>query len=194
MQDFNRRVRVIIVTDGDLSAQRAVETAAGDMNLFVLKMSAGNPTRLTGEQVFDYIIQAPYEPVVVMVDDKGQVGMGPGEKVIEYLLNRREQIIILGVVAVASDSRVRGIKVDFSINAYGKIVDGPVNKKGQPERFKHHWLEGDTVEILRKYPELLVVGCGDLGKMDDNDAAQYGAFVTSRCFQEILERSRTPDV
>ncbi|MDD2585400.1 MAG: stage V sporulation protein AE [Syntrophomonadaceae bacterium] len=191
MTDLNTRVRVIIVTDGDLTAQEAVETAANDLNLFVLKATGGNPTRLTGSQVLNQILQAPYDPVIVMVDDKGQQGTGPGEKVIEYLLNYPYQVKILGIVAVASDSRVRGVEVDFSIDAEGKVVKGPVKKDGTREKPKNRRLEGDTVEILKKYPELLVVGCGDLGKMQASDIAAYGAFVTSRCFQEILERSRT---
>ncbi|MGI6412433.1 MAG: stage V sporulation protein AE [Syntrophomonadaceae bacterium] len=185
--------RVIIVTDGDSTAQEAVEIAAHDLNLYMLKLSGKPPSALSEDTVLQLILQAPYEPVVVMVDDNGQKGRGPGENLIEYLINHDDCLNIIGVVAIASNTPVeRGIKVDFSVNAKGQVVNAPVDKDGIEEPPKHKLLEGDTVEILKNHPQLLVIGCGDPGKMNYRDTVSYGAFVTSRCFQEILERSEIP--
>lgn len=185
----NRCNRVIIVTDGDSTAQRAIQTAVRDLGLYLVKMSGGNPTPISGPEVMELILTAPCEPVVVMADDRGDKGLGNGEQVMEYLLEHQEQIEVIGVVAVASETRVWGIEVDFSVNLDGEVVAGPVKKNGQEERPGAKRLEGDTVGILQRYPELLIVGCGDIGKMAGRDAVEDGAFVTSRCLQEIIERS-----
>ncbi|NLB88783.1 MAG: stage V sporulation protein AE [Syntrophomonadaceae bacterium] len=187
-----KKVRVIIVTDGDVTAQKAIKTAAHDLNLYPLMMSGGNPTPLTGEKILELILKAPYDPVVVMADDKGFIGRGYGEQVIDFLMSR-DEIQVLGVIAVASDTKVYGVEVDCSINADGQVVRGPVNKYGYEEKAGNKRLEGDTVEVLKKYPEVFVVGCGDIGKNEDYDSVEYGAFITSRALQEILER-RTPFV
>lgn len=185
------RVRVIIVTDGDETAKKAVEIASRDLGLFPLKITAGNPTNLNGKEVLNCILQSPKEPVVVMVDDGGEKGMGPGERVIEYLINYPEQVKILGLVAVASDARVKGVEVDCSVTCDGRLTRSPVNKYGQEEKKGHYRLEGDTVEVLRKHSQLLIIGCGDPGKMNGHDAVKHGAAVTRKCFQEIIEGSRT---
>lgn len=185
------RVRVIIVTDGDETAKKAIEVAAQALSLFPLKITAGNPTRLTGKEVLNYILQSPYEPVVVMVDDNGEKGMGPGERVIEYLLSCPEQVKILGLVAVASDARVEGVVVDRSVTYDGRVTIKPVDKYGREEKIGHYRLEGDTVEVLRKHSRSLIIGCGDPGKMNGYDAIKHGAAITRKCFQEILEGSRT---
>lgn len=186
------KVRVIIVTDGDITAQKVVKMAATDLNLYPLMMSGGNPTPLTGPEVLKMVLEAPYDPVVIMADDKGFIGKGKGEQIIDYLMHSNE-IQVLGVVAVASDTKVRGIEVDCSVTANGEIVRRPVDKSGYEERPGNKRLEGDTVEVLKKYPELFIVGCGDLGKMAGYDDIKYGAFITSKSLQEILER-RTPVV
>ncbi|MEN6463434.1 MAG: stage V sporulation protein AE [Syntrophomonas sp.] len=181
--------QVIIVTDGDLSAQLAVERAAFELGLYFLQVTGGNPTRLSGPEVVQHILRAPHDPVVVMADDKGRRGLGPGEMVVDHILKCPE-VAILGVVAVASDTRVRGVVVDFSVTADGRLVKGPVDKNGWEEQLDHHRLEGDTIEIFRHHPELLVLGCGDLGKMGGRDAVEHGAMITRKCFEEILLRSK----
>lgn len=184
------RVRVIIVTDGDWTARQAVKTASHSLGLYPLKVAAGNPMPLSGPLVLKQILQAPREPVVVMVDDKGHKGVGAGERVIEYLLHQSDQIEVLGVIAVASNSRVRGAWVDYSVTADLQVVkDHPVSKEGALEPPRHRRLEGDTVQILDRYPDLLVVGCGDPGKMDGLDRAGNGAEVTRKCLELILEGS-----
>lgn len=42
--------KVILVTDGDLVAKKAVETASRNIGARCISCSAGNPTRLSGEQ------------------------------------------------------------------------------------------------------------------------------------------------
>lgn len=184
------KVRVIVVTDGDRTAQQAVEAAAHELQLCPLRISAGNPTILSGPEILAHILQAPREPVVVMVDDKGHKGIGPGERVIEYLVHNQEDIEILGVVAVASHSSVYGTRVDYSVTAELEIIKGePVTKDGHCTSPRHHRLKGDTVQILNKYPQLLVVGCGDPGKMNGVDNAVQGAEVTKKCLELILKGS-----
>ncbi|HEX3011294.1 MAG TPA: stage V sporulation protein AE [Syntrophomonadaceae bacterium] len=181
-------VRIIIVTDGDASAQQAVETAALKLGLYPLMATGGNPTHLSSSETLKYIFEAPYDPVVVMADDRGKKGMGPGERIMEQLLHH-PCLQVLGVVAVASDTRVRGVAVDKSVTIDVKTVEGPVDKHGYEEIKKHHRLEGDTVEILRHYPDLFIIGCGDLGKMDGRDSVKHGACITEQCFREILKHA-----
>lgn len=180
--------RVIIVTDGDKTAEKAVYRASLNVGAYPLTLSAGNPTSLTGQELTTLIMTAPHDPVVVMLDDRGEVGKGRGESALEYLLNH-EEIQVLGVVAVASDTkRARGIRVERCVTREGRISYGPVDKDGVPEEEGHCLLEGDTVEILNRYPGIKVVGCGDLGKMDGRDNYRDGAAITTRCFQEILNQ------
>lgn len=181
-------VPVIIVTDGDEAARGAVETACCDLDLFFLKLSAGNPTPLSGPEAINYVLQAPRAPVVVTVDDHGQPGVGRGEEVMECLL-RETRIDVLGVLAVASNTRAKGIPVDCSVTAQGHIVSCPVNKLGASKPAQPG-LQGDTLEIMHKHPEVMIIGCGDPGKMDGQDDKCQGAAITSRCLQEIIDRSK----
>jgi len=68
--------KVILVTDGDMMAKGAVETAASNVGGRCISVSAGNPTVLTGREILDYISKAAHDPVVVMVDDRGWEGAG----------------------------------------------------------------------------------------------------------------------
>lgn len=183
------QVRVIIVTDGDMCAQQAVQSASFRLGLNPLMITGGNPTTVSDEKALECILNTPYDPVVVMVDDKGKKGTGPGEHLIEIILNH-PRINILGIVAVASDTRVRGVVVDKSVTAGLSIINAPVDKHGYQEVKGHHRLEGDTIEILRHHPEMFVVGCGDLGKMDGMDSIEHGASITEQCFREILRHAQ----
>ncbi|MGE5396116.1 MAG: stage V sporulation protein AE [Chitinophagales bacterium] len=179
--------QVILVTDGDQVAQQAVYQACKNLNLCPIMASGGNPTPLKGTAILSLITRAPFGPVVVMVDDRGKVGQGKGERVLEYLLNN-EEIHVLGVVAVASNTkRAGGVVVNESVDWRGKIISQPVNKEGKPERKENLYLEGDTVEVLSHYPTVKVVGCGDLGKMEGNDDPHKGAMITTACFERLLE-------
>ncbi|MGE5454678.1 MAG: stage V sporulation protein AE [Methylocystaceae bacterium] len=179
--------RVIIVTDGDHAAREAIKVACANVGAYPLNITVGNPSRLTGEETLFQIKSYPKEPVVVMVDDGGWVGEGKGESIIAYLLNSQDEIELLGVVAVASATRrTRGVEVDCSLTRQGNQSKQPVNKLGFPEPVNHHYLEGDTTEILLMQHGIKVVGCGDLGKMDWRDDPEKGAPVTTECLRAIL--------
>lgn len=178
---------VILVTDGDQIARRTLEVAVKNIGGRCISMSAGNPSRLKGDHLIELIKSAAHDPVVVMFDDKGAEGQGLGEKAMLEVYNSPD-INILGVLAVASNSFCcDGAKVDISITDTGAVVKGPVNKFGKTTKRKE--LQGDTVEILNDLDVPLVVGIGDIGKMQGADDYHYGAKVTTRALQEIVERS-----
>ncbi|MTI79370.1 MAG: stage V sporulation protein AE [Firmicutes bacterium] len=181
--------KVIIVTDGDKVAKRTVEVAAKNIGARCISCSWGNPTRLAGEQLVEQITRAAHDPVVVMLDDKGIQGEGAGEVALRYICEHSD-IDVLGVVAVASNTEgVEGISVDESVDNHGLILNGPVNKNGFCCIDGSTELHGDTVEVLRELQIPVIVGIGDIGKMCGFDDAQYGAPITTKALQEVLNRS-----
>ncbi|MCL6445215.1 MAG: stage V sporulation protein AE, partial [Alicyclobacillus sp.] len=50
-------------------------------------------------------------------------------------------------------------------------------------------LEGDTVEIIDSLHFPIVIGIGDIGKMDGADEVEKGAPVTTMALQTIMDRS-----
>ncbi|PWI56968.1 stage V sporulation protein AE, partial [Sulfoacidibacillus thermotolerans] len=110
-----KRPRVILVTDGDEIAQRALEKAAKIIRARVISRSAGNPTPLAGTEIVELILLAAHDPVIVMLDDNGTWGQGPGEQALRILVED-QRIRVIGVLAVASNTRyVRGVAVGFSL-------------------------------------------------------------------------------
>ncbi|HEX3030702.1 MAG TPA: stage V sporulation protein AE [Bacillota bacterium] len=185
------RRKVIVITDGDRNARRAVEVAARRIKARCISASEGNPTTLTGPEILELIKSAPYDPVVVMVDDKGNCCKGAGEQVLEFL-SKSAEVEILGAVAVASNIRhSHGIQVDCSIGQDGQVVGGPVNKAGLPSGNAQDTLKGDTVEVLTELDVPVIVGTGDTGKMEGKDRMELGAPITTKAFQEILHRHST---
>lgn len=181
-------VRVILVTDGDSVARKTVEMAAHNLGLRCISASAGNPTRLTGEQLVNLVLQAAYDPVLVMFDDKGNPGQGPGERALAFVVNHPD-IRVLGAIAVASDERrARGVPVDCSVTNEGHVIGGPVNKAGFPDQ--QGVLVGDTVDILRRLEVPVIVGAGDIGKQAGADCPAHGAYLTTRAILEVLTRSQ----
>lgn len=181
------QTRVIIVTDGDEVACRAVQIVGQRLGLRVISASGGNPTPVNGSQIAELCHQAPYDPVLVMADDRGRPRKGSGELAIETLANRPD-IRIIGILAVASNTqRVRGTRVDASVTAKGEIVDKAVEKDGRCS--DSNILEGDTVDILNELDIPVVIGIGDLGKMDGADYLTLGSPVTERAIREILDRN-----
>lgn len=179
------RRRVIIVTDGDDIAKKAVEEAARNIGGRCISMSAGNPTVLSGEKIIELIKMAKYDPVVVMVDDRGDIGMGWGEKAMSKIM-KDEGIEVLGIVAVASNTaRARGVTVDCSIDKYGTKVYKAVDKYGNVK--SNRVLKGDTVNMLSNSDVKYIVGIGDPGKMDGKDNIIIGAPIITKAMEQILE-------
>lgn len=179
--------KVILVTDGDTMARKAVEVAAKNVGGRTISKSAGNPTPIPGDKIVNLIRAAKYDPVVIMVDDIGDPGTGKGEKALDILLSNPE-IEVLGIVAVASNTEgVMGIEVDFSVDLNGNIIDHAVDKIGNKTRGKK--LYGDTVDIINDYSIPIVVGLGDIGKMKGHDDFKKGAPILTKALKEILIRS-----
>ncbi|HWQ30058.1 MAG TPA: stage V sporulation protein AE [Negativicutes bacterium] len=180
--------RVILVTDGDGIAKKAVETAALRIGGRCISKSAGNPTPMSGRSILELIGQTPYDPVVVMVDDKGNTGTGKGE-IVMMELAKSEEIEILGVIAVASNTEnVKGTNVDFSITRDGNIIYDTVDKYGK--KTGGNRINGDTVDILDTMKVPVIVGIGDPGKMNGRDCCDKGAPIITKAMKEIIERSR----
>jgi stage V sporulation protein AE len=180
---------VIVVTDGDKVAKKSVQTASKNLGLRCISLSAGNPTPLTPEETVELIMQAKAEPVVVMVDDKGNPAEGAGERVLKHLA-KDSRVNLLGVVAVASNTAcAAGVKPDCSITKSGQIYPGSVDKHGFPESIFHEHLEGDTVEVLNELNVPVIIGIGDIGKMDGLDDHLKGAPTTTKALKQVLERS-----
>ena len=177
--------KVVLITDGDSIAQSSVETVARKIGGRCISLSGGNPTPLTGPEIVDLIKAAAYDPVLVMVDDKGKSTKGKGEQALQYIA-KHPDIEVLGVVAVASNTHhTKGTLVDFSITKDGEVVDGAVDKNGNAAPYSEY-LKGDTVDVLRKLNIPLVVGVGDIGKQDGADECQ--APITTAAVEEILRR------
>ena len=182
--------RVIIVTDGDMAAKRAVEVAAQNVGGRCISLSGGHQPGepfLQPEEIVGMVLSAPHDPVIVMVDDTGKSGEGQGEKVLKGLIEHSE-IDVIGVVAVASNSPYsKGVHVDTSVTKEGIVVAGPVNKKGYPQG--QGKLVGDTVGILEKLDIPIIIGLGDPGKMDYADDAGKGAPITTKALQTIIKQA-----
>lgn len=179
---------VIIVTDGDRTAQRAVEVAARNVGAACVVASGYGRSRhgdAALQGVERKIKEAECDLALVLVDDQGQRGEGEGEKIVQHLA-ASQWANILGVIAVASHLRGgRGVRVDASVAADGRVVQRPVDKDGETEE-DETMLHGDTVESLYRLGVPLIVGLGDPGKMDFADDAQRGAPITTRAVRLIL--------
>jgi stage V sporulation protein AE len=181
--------RIIVVTDGDRVAQKVVEKVAQNIGGRAISFSGGNPTRISGDKIAALVKEAPHDPVLVMVDDCGSSEQGNGEKALKALASDPE-LEILGVLAVASNTAaVDGVQVSASVTRDGQIVEEPVDKDGNPESGTNKEIKGDTVDIINELPIPVVIGIGDLGKMDDADRVSDGAKITTLAVQEILRRS-----
>lgn len=185
-QNYEKR-RVILVTDGDVIARKAVETAALRIGGRCISKSAGNPTPMSGRSILELIRQTPYDPVLVMVDDRGHTGMGEGEKAIKEIVQSPD-VDVIGVIAVASNTEgVHGVKIDFSITKDGNIIEKTVDKYGN--KIEGNKINGDTVDILESIDVPVIVGIGDPGKMKGKDCCDKGAPIITKALKEIMERS-----
>ena len=184
---MNKR-KVILVTDGDMVARNAVETATANIGGRCISVSAGNPTTLTGQELVGKIKEAAHDPVVVMVDDRGTKGEGPGEAAMAAILDSGE-LDVLGIVAVSSNGKdCKGINVNCSITKDGDVVHNAVNKYGDDTGSGD--ICGDTLSILRSRGSMFIVGIGDPGKMDYKDEVARGAPITTKALEIIVDHSR----
>jgi stage V sporulation protein AE len=165
-----------------------MEYAASRLGLRCISASAGNPTPLRGPELVGLIKKAAYDPVLVMVDDKGNPGLGAGESALAYICGC-EEIQVLGAIAVASNTqKTRGTPIDVSITRDGRVIDYPVDKNGFPDTHRTV-LQGDTVDVLGELNVPVVVGIGDPGKMKGADRLAGGCEVTTRAIVEVLSRT-----
>ncbi|MCZ0067658.1 stage V sporulation protein AE [Bacillus sonorensis] len=180
--------KVILVTDGDIYAAKAIEYAARRIGGRCISQSMGNPSVKTGPELVSMILSTPYDPVFVMFDDSGLQGEGPGETSMKYVASHPE-IEVLGVIAVASKTHyAEWTKVDVSIDADGELTEFGVDKHGVRE-FDVKRMSGDTVYCLDQLDVPIIVGIGDIGKMDRKDDAKKGSPITMKAVELILERS-----
>ncbi len=187
--EVRRKKKVILVTDGDPAAKRALEAASRNIGARCISCSAGNPTRLTGDQLARMINSTPHDPVVVMLDDRGFLGQGSGERALEYLA-AHPGLEVLGVLAVASNTESAGsVAVDCSVTSAGELTGRAVDKDGRVTGKETSFLTGDTVEVLSRLNIPVIIGIGDIGKMDGADDPDRGAPLTTKALREILHRS-----
>ncbi|QUH26017.1 stage V sporulation protein AE [Serpentinicella alkaliphila] len=188
---MDEKREIILVTDGDVCAKKAIEKAVQQIGGRCISKSGGNPTPINSSQMIKLIKSAKYDPVVVMVDDEGNQNYGIGEKII-YDLYSHPDIDIIGVLVVASNTPyVKGVHVDFSVDASGNIVRNAVDKEGDP--IKGKILFGDTVDIVDECKFPLVVGIGDIGKMKGKDDICKGAPIVTKALKEIINRHKEKD-
>ncbi|MBP2662152.1 MAG: Stage sporulation protein [Firmicutes bacterium] len=191
--EINKKIRVILVTDGDKVAQQAVETIGSSLGLRCISASAGNPTPISGKKIVELLKTVPYDPVLVMFDDKGHSEKAEGEQALEYVANHPD-IEVLGAVAVASNTTgIDGVHADACIDCQGHVIDLSVDKKGEIKTKKdcicQPVITGDTVDVLNDVEIPVIIGVGDIGKMDKHDDLSRGAPITRRAIEEILKRS-----
>lgn len=178
--------KVILITDGDRVARETVEMVARQVGGRSISSSAGNPTPLSGQQLVDLILQAEHDPVLVMFDDSGSSGQGWGERAMEYVANH-PSVEVLGAVAVASNNRAgEGVPVDILLDRNGNQVFHGVDKSGLEMEGEPPVIRGDTVGVLNRIHVPLIVGIGDIGKMDQFDDVKRGAPVTRKAVELIL--------
>ncbi|MGF2616929.1 stage V sporulation protein AE [Rossellomorea vietnamensis] len=179
---------VIIVTDGDEYARRAIEAAAKEYGARCISRSQGNPSVLKGSEIAGLIKKAKGDLVFVMFDDSGFLGEGSGETAMKYVAGCRE-FNILGAIAVASKTRqAEWTRVDVCVDKFGELTPYGVDKFGVPEN-EIGRLNGDTVYCLDQLKLPIVVGIGDIGKMAKRDDFSRGAPITKKAVEIILERS-----
>jgi stage V sporulation protein AE len=179
---------VILITDGDDYARRAVERVAADVGGRCISLSHGNPSVLSGPNLVKLIKKAVNDPVLVMFDDSGFMGEGAGERALKYVAEH-EEINVLGVIAVASKTHMaEWSRVDFCIDREGELTPYGVDKHGLPE-LEMGRINGDTVYCLDQLNIPLIIGIGDIGKMARRDHFGQGAPITKKAVEIILERS-----
>lgn len=180
---------VILITDGDTIAIRAVEAVAKRIGGRAISRSGGNPTPLDGASIKRLILAAEGDPVLVLFDDNGHSGIGPGEEALRFIASCKE-FRILGVLAVASNTfHANYIRVHRSITKFGDFISCGVDKNGVPLKNQEPFIYGDTVGVLNELNIPHIIGIGDIGKMRGRDIIERGAPITYKAVLEILKCS-----
>lgn len=180
--------KVICITDGDAYAFQAIQHVARKFHAFCVKETFGNPTELTGGEVYRLIEAAPTELVFALFDDSGTIGVGSGERALLHIV-RHPNVQVLGILAVASHTRnLEYSKVDMCIDRFGIRTGNGVDKDGFQE-MEAHRINGDTVYILDQLEVPIIVGIGDIGKMGGFDSIEKGCPVTTKAIALILKRN-----
>ena len=185
---MSKRRRVILITDGDEYAQRSIEKVAKEVGGRCISLSQGNPSKVTGPLLVKLIKKTPYDPILVMFDDSGLVGVGAGETALKYVACH-EDIEVLGIIAVAAKTKhEEWTKVDVCIDRDGVLTPYGVDKFGVAE-MEIGRIMGDTVYCLDELDVPIIVGIGDIGKMAKHDHYDKGSPITKKAVDLILERS-----
>ncbi len=179
--------KVIVVTDGDRIAKAAVERAAQNLNLRTISSSAGNPTRLSGQEIAELVLSSPAEVVIVMCDDRGKSSRGQGENAL-FKLAKDPRLEIIGALAVAAHTPCKGVEVDRSVTKNGEFVEKSVDKDGELQSGKR--IYGDTVDVLEELGIRPIIGLGDPGKMDRKDEVKKGAPITTAALRDLLQAEK----
>lgn len=180
--------KVIVVTDGDSIAKKVVEKSALSVCGRCLSISWGNPTKITGEEMVRLIKCVKFDPVIVMADDRGNIGRGNGEKAINFLI-KCEEVEVIGIVAVASNTKnASGIKVRYSVDKNCKQVKGAVDKYGDLQNT--NVLKGDTVNTINLSSKVCVVGIGDPGKVEQGNDIENEDRILSKALKIIMEEDK----
>lgn len=188
---MRKKIRVILVTDGDHVAQAVVEDIAVSLGLRCISASGGNPTPISGEEIVGLLKTVHHDPVLVMFDDRGNSYKGLGEMAMEYVASHPD-IEVLGAVAVASNTpSTHGIATNECITSAGNVVNRSVDKNGEMKGGKrgNPIITGDTVDVLNDLEVPFIVGVGDVGKMHRADDVSLGAPITRKAIEEILRQS-----
>lgn len=184
---MDKKRRVIVITDGDESARKAIEVAAKEVGGHCITDSWGNPTRLTGREIVNLIKKADCDPVLVMFDDCGFPEEGPGEAAMRYVATHKD-IQVIGAIAVAAKTHAsEWTRVDVSIDKNGYLTEYGVDKYGLAD-IELGRINGDTVYNLNELGIPFIVGLGDIGKMSGKDVVEKGAPITIKAVKLILER------
>ncbi len=184
---------IIIITDGDHYARKAMEYISKKLGGTALIALADNPSKITPVQMIEHIKQAKTKLVYVLIDDAGFSGVGAGESILQAIAED-DDLVIIGAVAVAAHTRNKEwTRITFAVDQDGNVINDGVNKEGIPT-YEHGRINGDTVYLLDQLAIPIVVGVGDIGKMNRRDDLSKGCPITTKAIELILERSQQNNV
>ena len=66
MKNLTKKIRIILITDGDNVARHVVEELAVSLGLRCISASGGNPTPITGEEIVGLLKTVHHDPVLVI--------------------------------------------------------------------------------------------------------------------------------